>query len=85
MSQESFVSRAKAPPVKGSEKGHGDENGVLIILMSDKNYEVTKGKSPKNGTLLNTFLKRMLTFQEKYILFRFTAKKKKKKKKKKQD
>ena len=28
MSPEPFVSRAKAPPAKRSEKGYGDENGV---------------------------------------------------------
>ena len=34
MSPEPFVSRAKAPPAKRSEKGYGDENGTLAITES---------------------------------------------------
>ena len=40
MSPEPFVSRAKAPPAKRSEKGYGDENGgnydkkILYLLLS---------------------------------------------------
>ena len=31
MSPEPFVSRAKAPPAKRSEKGYGDENGLAVV------------------------------------------------------
>ena len=36
MSPEPFVSRAKAPPVKRSEKGYGDENGLRTRGISGR-------------------------------------------------
>ena len=34
MSPEPFVSRAKSPPAKRSEKGYGEENGSSHIFMA---------------------------------------------------
>lgn len=36
MSTEPFVSLAKAPPVKRSRKGYGNENGIIILLLSPR-------------------------------------------------
>ena len=33
LSPEPFVSRAKAPPAKRSEKGYGDKNGLLVVNL----------------------------------------------------
>ena len=41
MSPEPFVSRAKAPPAKRSEKGYGDENGTLRVGLGTRLSETT--------------------------------------------
>ena len=53
MSPERFVSRAKAPPAKRSEKGYGDENGsagkesgkVFSLGMGSPNRPLPLGTS----------------------------------------